>query len=52
MSVVAQALVPAVLAGLPLPRFDDRRPVLAVDASPWFRSDAQQLLTLRNPPRP
>ncbi|MPY60716.1 NF041680 family putative transposase [Streptomyces spongiae] len=29
-----------VLAGLPLPRFPDGRLVLAVDVSPWFRSDA------------
>lgn len=28
------------LAGLPLPRFPDRRLVLAVDVSPWLRSDA------------
>jgi hypothetical protein len=28
------------LAGLPLPRFDDGRPVLAVDVSPWLRPDA------------
>lgn len=28
------------LAGLPLPRFEDRRLVLAVDVSPWLRSDA------------
>ncbi|WP_329537691.1 transposase (plasmid) [Streptomyces sp. NBC_01450] len=27
-------------AGLPLPRFEDRRLVLAVDVSPWLRSDA------------
>ncbi|MDQ0938305.1 NF041680 family putative transposase [Streptomyces sp. V1I1] len=30
----------AVLAGLPLPRFPDGRLVLAVDVSPWLRSDA------------
>lgn len=30
----------AVLAGLPLPRFDGGRLVLAVDVSPWLRSDA------------
>ncbi|MGW7314724.1 NF041680 family putative transposase [Streptomyces sp. NPDC054865] len=29
-----------VLAGLPLPRFDGGRLVLAVDVSPWLRSDA------------
>jgi hypothetical protein len=29
-----------VLAGLPLPRFPDGRLVLAVDVSPWLRSDA------------
>jgi hypothetical protein len=29
-----------VLAGLSLPRFDDGRLVLAVDVSPWLRSDA------------
>jgi hypothetical protein len=29
-----------VLAGLPLPRFDAGRLVLAVDVSPWLRSDA------------
>jgi hypothetical protein len=28
------------LAGLPLPRFPDGRLVLAVDVSPWLRSDA------------
>jgi hypothetical protein len=28
------------LAGLPLPRFEDRSLVLAVDVSPWLRSDA------------
>ncbi|NEA76091.1 transposase [Streptomyces sp. SID13588] len=28
------------LAGLPLPRFDGGRLVLAVDVSPWLRSDA------------
>lgn len=28
------------LAGLPLPRFEDGRPVLAGDVSPWLRSDA------------
>ncbi len=28
------------LAGMPLPRFDDGRLVLAVDVSPWLRSDA------------
>lgn len=28
------------LAGLPLPRFDGRRLVLAVDVSPWLRPDA------------
>ncbi|WSN28918.1 transposase [Streptomyces griseoaurantiacus] len=30
----------AVLAGLPLPRFEGGRLVLAVDVSPWLRSDA------------
>lgn len=30
----------SVLAGLPLPRFDGGRLVLAVDVSPWLRSDA------------
>ncbi|MFF7358578.1 NF041680 family putative transposase [Streptomyces filipinensis] len=30
----------AALAGLPLPRFDGGRLVLAVDVSPWLRSDA------------
>ncbi|MFH9735731.1 NF041680 family putative transposase [Streptomyces sp. NPDC017260] len=30
-----------VLAGLPLPRFEGGRLVLAVDVSPWLRSDAQ-----------
>ncbi len=30
----------AVLAGLSLPRFDGGRLVLAVDVSPWLRSDA------------
>jgi hypothetical protein len=29
-----------VLAGLPLPRFDGGRLILAVDVSPWLRSDA------------
>ncbi|WUO18432.1 transposase [Streptomyces sp. NBC_00287] len=29
-----------VLAGLPLPHFDGGRLVLAVDVSPWLRSDA------------
>ncbi|TRO55818.1 transposase, partial [Streptomyces sp. IB201691-2A2] len=29
-----------VLAGLPLPRFEGGRLVLAVDVSPWLRSDA------------
>jgi hypothetical protein len=28
------------LAGLPVPRTDDGRIVLAVDVSPWLRSDA------------
>ncbi|BDM74745.1 hypothetical protein HEK616_82320 (plasmid) [Streptomyces nigrescens] len=28
------------LSGLPLPRFEGRRLVLAVDVSPWLRSDA------------
>lgn len=28
------------LAGLPLPRFEGGRLVLAVDVSPWLRSDA------------
>ena len=32
--------VRTVLAGLSLPRFDDGRLVLAVDVSPWLRSDA------------
>ncbi|MFD7284243.1 transposase, partial [Streptomyces sp. NPDC059862] len=30
----------SLLAGLPLPRFPDGRLVLAVDVSPWLRSDA------------
>jgi hypothetical protein len=30
----------ALLADMPLPRFDGRRLVLAVDVSPWLRSDA------------
>ena len=32
--------LPAVLAGLPLPKTSDGRIVLAVDVSPWLRSDA------------
>ncbi|MFE9590132.1 transposase [Streptomyces microflavus] len=30
----------AVPAGLPLPRFEGGRPALAVDVSPWLRSDS------------
>lgn len=30
----------ALLAGMPLPRFEGGRLVLAVDVSPWLRSDA------------
>jgi hypothetical protein len=39
-TVVAPASVRSVPAGLSLPRFDGGRLVLAVDVSPWLRSDA------------